>query len=101
MMLKIQEGIAMAERDYLEQNIERLFHSVEPELKLPEPERGRLLKALIDEGANLGGAAAHASSSKITQARPNPRPSQLPNPPGDRTGFSGCLSQLMQSGEVA
>ena len=55
----------MAEWDYLEQNIERLFHSVEPELKLPGPERGRILRSLTEESAGTGRRGADVSQEKI------------------------------------
>jgi hypothetical protein len=55
----------MAERDYLEQNIERLFRSVEPELKLPAPERQRILEKLAQESAGPDRAGAFASPQRI------------------------------------
>lgn len=55
----------MAERDFLEQNIERLFRSVEPELKLSTPERQQILKKLVQESAAPGRVGAHTSQEKI------------------------------------
>jgi protocatechuate 3,4-dioxygenase beta subunit len=59
----------MAERDCLESNIERLLHSVEPELKMPPSESSRILKRLKEAGVELGRSGAFGPSDKAMSGK--------------------------------